>query len=115
MSLTISHNRAHLVSDVKNTAAPAPIKINQDANIYVAEITTGNTVSFDLANGRQGYLLCMEGSAQLEGAHGSESLDRHDAAEVFGSNSFTVTPLNGQSAHLLLVEMEFTGIGRSDL
>ncbi len=57
----------------------------------------------------------MEGSAQIEGAHGSESLDRHDAAEVFGANSFMVTPLNGQSAHLLLVEMEFTGIRRSDL
>jgi hypothetical protein len=57
----------------------------------------------------------MEGSAQIEGQHGTESLDRHDAAEVFGENTLTVTPLNGQVAHVLLVEMAFSGIGRSDL
>lgn len=107
--------RAHLVSDVK-ASFDTPIKINQDANIHVTEVSAGNSVTFNLAAGRQAYLLCVEGSAVVEGAHGTESLDRHDAAEVFGENAFTITPTSGSSsAHMLMVEMAFTGNGRTDL
>ncbi len=91
-----------------------PIKINQEANIHVTEITPGNEVEFTLEDGRQAYLLCIEGRAKVTGEHGEEYLDRHDAAEVFGSNKFTVST-DEQGAHLLLVEMRLTGVGRTDL
>ena len=55
--------RAHLVSDVKNTAVQTAIKINQDANIFVSEFS--RQVSFPLREGRQAYVLCIEGSATL--------------------------------------------------
>jgi quercetin 2,3-dioxygenase len=103
------------VSDVQS-AAETPIKINQQANIHVTELAPGATVSFQLAEGRQAYLLCMEGSVQVDGAHGTAVLDHHDAAEVFGSNALVVkTFASGPVAHLLLVEMAFTGPGRTDL
>jgi redox-sensitive bicupin YhaK (pirin superfamily) len=107
---------AHLVSDSASKVT-TPIKINQDANIHVTEVTPGNTATFELQQGRQGYLLCMEGTAVVSGGHGSETLERHDAAEVFGSNSVTVTPHPDSNApiHMLLVEMDYTGRGRGDL
>ena len=104
------------MSDVK-AANDAPIKINQDANIYVTEVMPGNTVELKLEAGRQGYLLCVEGTADISGSDQlSHQLEQHDAAEVFGTYTFTVTPSEGvTSVHMLLVEMQFTGPGRSDL
>lgn len=107
---------AHLVSDVASKVT-TPIKINQDANIHVTEVTPGNTATFELSQGRQGYLLCIEGTAVITGGHGSETLERHDAAEVFGPNSLQVTPHPDSNVpvHMLLVEMEYKGRGRGDL
>lgn len=106
---------AHLVSDTNGSSA-TPIKINQDANIHVAELSNGHSVDFHLQPGRQAYLLCIEGSVKVTGQHGEDSLDRHDAAEIYGENRFQVTPVsNDGSAHVLLVEMAYTGRGRTDL
>ena len=93
-----------------------PIKINQDANIYVSEIAASSSASIEIREGRQAYLLCMEGSVLLSGGHGTAELQRHDAAEIFGPNEIVTTPANdAPTTHLLLVEMEYTGKGRSDL
>jgi len=105
---------AHLVSDVSSSVS-TPIKINQDANIHVTEVAPGKSAEFQLQDGRQGYLLCMEGTAVVTGNHGSEILERHDAAEVFGSNTFQVTSQDTSPIHMLFIEMKFTGNGRSDL
>ena len=51
------------MSDVKNTAAVTAIKINQDANIFVTEFS--RQVSFPLREGRQAYVLCVEGAVTL--------------------------------------------------
>ena len=116
LTFSLILNRAHLVSDVLSPF-PTAIKINQDANIYVTEVCFGQTVHFELQEGRQAYLLCIEGDALISGAHGQESLTRHDAAEVFGPNTFAVTAqgANQSPAHLLLVEMAYSGVGRTDL
>lgn len=109
----------HLVSDTES-AVSTPIKINQDVNIHVTEIFKGHTTEFNLAEGRQAYLLCIEGSAditftEVNNQQQSVQLDQHDAAEVFGSTTLTVTPKDTDKTHLLLLEMAFTGVGRTDL
>jgi redox-sensitive bicupin YhaK (pirin superfamily) len=48
------------VSDVQS-AVNTPIKINQDANIFVTEVEAGKEVDFIIEQGRQAYLLCIEG------------------------------------------------------
>jgi len=53
--------RAHLVSDAQSAAMNTPIKINQDANIFVTEVEAGREVDFMIEQGRQAYLLCIEG------------------------------------------------------
>lgn len=119
----------HLVGDVNDSKSSSAIQINQDANIHVTEIDAGETVTFTVAEGRQAYLLCVEGAGVVRGDHGSdEVLVRHDAAEVYGPNTFTITPAEvsaestetaatagAGAAHFLLVEMKHTGRGRSDL
>jgi hypothetical protein len=86
----------HLVSDVENDVS-TPVKINQDANIYVSELGPGKTyvlrsrlvqhgiiaahayliyqsislcpcrINFKVEQGRQAYYLQMEGSAKVTG------------------------------------------------
>eukprot|EP01034_Spumella_vulgaris_P026675 gene26675-33292_t len=108
---------AHLVSDV-DSAEVSPIKINQDANILVTQTKAGNNTTYELKAGRQAYLLCVEGTdVHVVSESGvDETLTRHDAAEVFGPLTFTVSTADANiDAHLLMVEMKFTGIGRTDL
>jgi redox-sensitive bicupin YhaK (pirin superfamily) len=117
-----SNRFAHLVKDVKDTApSSAPIQINQDANIYVSEITSGNTVEFVVKENRQAYLLCVEGGVKATSSEGGDpvNLAQHDAMEIRGGPamlSFTpVTTSASDSAHLLLVEMALDkNSGRKD-
>eukprot|EP01038_Epipyxis_sp_PR26KG_P008393 gene8393-11351_t len=113
-----SNKWAHLVSDVDNKSIETPIKINQDANIFVTEVASFNSASFELQQGRQGYLLCIEGEAgvTLSSESNSQVLSRHDAAEVYGPNIFSVTPTNNNdNIHMLFIEMAYTGEGRTDI
>lgn len=106
----------HLVSDALNDSVATPIKINQDANIHVTEVQPGHHVEFNLQKGRQAYVVCLEGSAVFTGQHGEEFLSQHDAAEMFGPNTFSVASTEeNTNAHVLLVEMAFTGVGRTDI
>ena len=111
-----------MVSDneYEDSTCATPIKISQDCNIYVTELDNSQTLSFPMKAARQAYLLCMEGqiSLQIENSDQSEiSLKQHDAAEIFitdGTNLIASTTTSSP-AHLLMVEMVFTGRGRSDI
>jgi hypothetical protein len=46
-----SSQRDHMVSDVAG-AYDTPVKINQDANLYVTEVTSGSSSSITIATGR---------------------------------------------------------------
>ncbi|KAJ1421904.1 RmlC-like cupin domain-containing protein, partial [Ochromonadaceae sp. CCMP2298] len=61
-----TNNWAHLVSDTQGDS-PTPIRINQDANIYVTEVLPGSGVQFTLREGRQAYMLCVEGAGDVSG------------------------------------------------
>ncbi len=104
---------AHLVTDVQNRDSSVPIKINQDANIHVAEIDLNNTVNFNVMNDRQAYLLCMEGSIEVKTKDRTLKLLRHDSAEIKSIN-VEVTSVENK-AHVLIVEMALTRDGRTDL
>mmetsp|Transcript_342 Transcript_342/g.620 ORF Transcript_342/g.620 Transcript_342/m.620 type:complete len:174 (-) Transcript_342:126-647(-) len=98
----------HLVSDVANIEVSTPVKINQDANIFVSELEPGTKTSFQIAKGRQAYLLCIEGSVEVEGTRGAEGLSAHDAAEVVGPAGLEFEA-GEAGAHCLLIEMKGTG------
>lgn len=94
----------HLVSDVESKAKTA-VKINQDVNINVVEMKSGDSVDLKVAGGRQTYLLCLEGSVQLKNGLESVQLGKHDAAKLFGQLDVTVH--SEEASHLLAMEMKF--------
>mmetsp|Transcript_36523 Transcript_36523/g.37193 ORF Transcript_36523/g.37193 Transcript_36523/m.37193 type:complete len:288 (+) Transcript_36523:1-864(+) len=108
---------AHLVSDVKSTVL-TPVKINQDVNIYVAEIAQGNTLALEIKASRQAYFLQIEGQSQIKNGSETVVLDQHEAAELYAGlradeNSLQLeVSANGDStAHCLVVEMKQDGNG----
>ena len=107
---------SHLVKDIKDTSIDSPISINADANIFVAEIEGSKIINFDLKEGRQSYLLCVEGDVTIQGSSQSIQLSRHDAVEIVGAQQLSFSSQNDSKAHLLMVEMQHEkGSGRTDL
>jgi redox-sensitive bicupin YhaK (pirin superfamily) len=98
------HNKwLHMVSD-KDSKAATPIKISADCSFFASELDAGTALDFALAQGRQAYLLVVEGQVTAEIAACKDQLSQHDTAEVFGPGALRVTA--GQAgAHLLLIEM----------
>jgi len=108
----------HLASDVTNTSVETPVKINQDIDTYAAEIELGQTVTVDLPSNRQAYLLCVEGSLDING----KQLNKYDGTEIHGNGTpLTIKATNvettehGDLAHFLMFSMKEDGSGRTDL
>lgn len=77
----------------------AEIKINQDANIYSLSIEEGESIDFNLDKNRQGYLVQIEGTANIN----NEVLNHGDALEIIEEdiNIKAVT-----KSHYLFIEMK---------
>lgn len=115
---SVKNTIQYLASDTEQTDLDTPVKVNQDVNTKAAELELGNSVSIDLAKGRQAYLLCVEGGIEVNGT----PLAKHDAAEIKGDGtsieikaSDVEDTENGKVAHFLLFEMADDGSGRTDL
>eukprot|EP00041_Stephanoeca_diplocostata_P006512 m.87442 g.87442 ORF g.87442 m.87442 type:complete len:264 (+) comp16407_c0_seq1:594-1385(+) len=94
----------HLVSDSRNEVS-TPVQVMQDVNIYASELKPGETVTYKLSAGRQGYVLCLEHDVAVTGAHGEERLQQHDAAMLRAPNDISFTGGSANGSHVLLVEM----------
>lgn len=62
----------HMVSSVEGNA---PIQIHQDANLYSLSLEAGKEIHFPVKEGRQLYLVQIEGSSVING----ENLVMRDA------------------------------------
>lgn len=76
----------------------APVEIHQDANFYALELTNGKSMDFEVKDGRQAYLVLIEGEAVINGLR----LEARDAMETV-EESLTIKA--DQTAHLLVIEM----------
>jgi hypothetical protein len=90
----------HIVSGKEVNGA---LRINQDANIFVSEVDKGRQSMVPLQDGRQAYLLCIEGSLSINGVE----LMMGEAIEITGENQLTLDAL--EDSHLLMVEMAENG------
>merc|ERR1719410_2838307 len=88
------------------TRAPRPVRIGQDANIFVAEFGGKGVEPLPVKANRQAYVLCLEGE-NLEVSVGAEVvfLNQHDAMEVRGPVEMGCQVEEGGMAHMLVVEM----------
>jgi redox-sensitive bicupin YhaK (pirin superfamily) len=80
-------------------SSSAPIRVHADVNVYAAEITEGNKLSFPVNIGRQAYLVLIEGAAQID----KYALSAGDAMEIVEEDIVVNAKDN---AHILVLEME---------
>lgn len=123
-SCTAKNQWRHLVSDIRDKSVDAPVKIEQDANLHVAEMDHGQSLEYDLKDGRMAYVLCVEGSVKLSDGSGNDlTLERHDGCEVKMGGKVTFEAIGSEtcedgtdiSAHVLVFEMAHVeGSGRTD-
>jgi redox-sensitive bicupin YhaK (pirin superfamily) len=85
----------HMVSGKDGNA---PIKINQDMNIYTLELEKGREISFPVREGRQAYLVQIEGSSVINGI----SLADRDAMEIVEEDIITKAE---ETSHIMILEM----------
>ena len=85
----------HMISSKDGNA---PIKINQDINIYSLELEKGKEISFSINKGRQGYLVQIEGSSIIN----SIDLNHGDGMEIVEE----YIEIQGKgTSHILIIEM----------
>ena len=74
-------------------------RINQDTNIYISEIRAGRQLGVRQLPGRQMYLVCLEGSLNINNI----PLESGDAIKGWDELALTLTAR--EDCHLLMVEM----------
>ena len=84
-----------MVSDKSGTA---PIQINQDANLYALELDAGKEIDFEVAEGRQAYLVEIEGRATINDIE----LETRDGLEIKEEDIHIKAQ---DTAHILVIEM----------
>ena len=85
----------HMVS---SKSGAAPIKINQDINIYTIFLEKGLSEEFQVTNGRQAYYVQIEGEADVNG----EKLCQSDALESISENLKIDAKID---SHIMIFEM----------
>lgn len=86
----------HMVSPKDGSA---PIKINQDSNIFVLELDQGRGIDFHVGKGRQAYLVQIEGTSDVHGI----TLNMRDALEIIEEN---IEIKAMEDSHFLVIEMK---------
>lgn len=86
----------HIVS---SKAGNAPIKINQDMNIYVLELEKGKEIDFKVNKGRQAYLVQIEGSSLIN----TVELNERDGMEIVEEDILIKAK---ETSHIMVLEMK---------
>lgn len=81
----------------------APIKINQDANIYSLELEKGKDIQFPVNDSRQAYLVQIEGTSVINDIELSDRDGMEIVEEEISINA-------KETSHILLIEMKKQGI-----
>ncbi len=84
---------------VSGKALESAIKIQQDANIYIAELSEQKQVTISNREERQSYVFCLEGNMAGNGV----DLDSRDSLKLWGKECLTLTTL--EDSHIMIVEM----------
>jgi redox-sensitive bicupin YhaK (pirin superfamily) len=84
-----------------------PVRVHQDAAVYVSRLSPGTTVAHDFRPGRGGYLYLIEGRATV----GSEELSTGDAAKIRDEATLRIGAIDTTELILVDVPLRFTSVG----
>ncbi|MDQ0201746.1 pirin family protein [Neobacillus ginsengisoli] len=90
------NNFLHMVSGLNGNA---PIKINQNANIFSLELDQGNEITFPVKEGRQAYLVQIEGTSVINDIE----LSDRDGMEIVEED---IQIKAVETSHILIIEMK---------
>ena len=84
-----------------------PIRVHQDAAVYVAALSSGASLSHAFGPGRGGYLYLIEGALRL----GSHSLTTGDAVKIFEEANLAIRAESPSELILVDVPLRYTPVG----
>ena len=88
-------------------AAGDPVRVHQEAAVYVSHLTPGHAVTHDFPPGRGGYLYLIEGGAMV----GAEELSTGDAAKIQDEPLLRIEAKDPSELILVDVPLRFTPVG----
>jgi redox-sensitive bicupin YhaK (pirin superfamily) len=88
-------------------AAGDPVRVHQDAAVYVGRLSPGTAVAHDFGPGRGGYLYLIEGRARV----GTEDLAGGDAVKIQDESALRVEANDLSELILVDVPLRFTPVG----
>jgi len=100
-------DRSDRLLKVIGPAADDPIRVHQDAAVYVGRLSPGTVVTHDLRSGRGGYLYLIEGRASV----GKEELATGDAAKIEDEPELRIEANDTTELILADVPLRFTPVG----
>lgn len=84
---------------VSSKEGNAPIKVNQDANIFVLELDKDKEIEFKVGEGRQAYLVQIEGKSDINNI----MLNMRDGLEII-EEDIKIKAI--ETSHFLVIEMK---------
>ena len=84
-----------------------PVRVHQDAAVYVSRLSPGTVVTQDFGVGRGGYLYLIEGRARV----GNEELASGDAAKIEDEPQLRIEAKEASELILVDVPLRFTPVG----
>jgi len=87
--------------------ASDPVRVHQDAAVYVSRLSPGTVVTHDFGAGRGGYLYLIEGRARV----GNEELAIGDAAKIEDETQLRIEAKDTSELILVDVPLRFTPVG----
>jgi redox-sensitive bicupin YhaK (pirin superfamily) len=88
-----------IAASYNNAESAAPVKIHSDINMYASILPAGKSIDFQVAKGRQAYLMLIEGGVTVQGI----KLKMRDALEITEED---VRITASEESHFIVIEME---------
>jgi len=100
-------DRTDRLLKVIGPVASDPVRVHQDATVYVGRLSPGTVVAHDFGPGRGGYLYLIEGRAKV----GTEELATGDAAKIKDEAALRIEAKDVSELLLVDVPLQFTPVG----
>ena len=89
-----------LLNVVSSKKGDSRVKIHQDINMFVSQLSMGKNLNYNLGKNRQVYFVQIEGSSAINGVE----LNHGDAMEVTQENLLDIKAIS--DSHFLFIEMK---------
>ena len=102
-----TEERSDRLLKVIGPAESDPVRVHQNAAVYVSHLAAGQAVTHDFEPGRGGYLYLIEGRAMV----GAQELSSGDTAKILDETQLRVMPKETSELILVDVPLRYAPVG----